>query len=340
MTVDPWYFLPTDERVRHLTELATDALTSWGGANEPPHLFLEGENAVFRAELLAHGDCAVRVHRANYHTADHLQSQVDWCRALHEDAVVNTPRTIDTNDGTSFIVATHPEIPEPRFVSVLTWEPGRPLTEEGATSAATFEVLGEMLGRIHVHGQRWPGRDRFVGIRWDADAFVGDDALLGPFWDTALLDDDDRNVMSTFRDEARLALDELGAGPDRFGIVHGDLLPQNLLTHDGELTLLDFDDCGHGWYVMEIATALMSASFGPDYTNRRDSLLQGYRRHLDISENELRLLPLLIALRTATYVGWVETHPFTPAAIHRGEAVARRGVAAVTAYLAGDGVPI
>ena len=113
MTVDPWYFKPAEERVPALSELAARALQAWGVKDVEPELFLEGENAVFRAEIGEHGMCAVRVHRAGYHTADHIQSQVDWCRALARDCVVKTAAIIDTEAGEPFVVEEHPEVPQP-----------------------------------------------------------------------------------------------------------------------------------------------------------------------------------------------------------------------------------
>ena len=157
MTYDPWYFLPTEERVGHLTDLAVLALDAWGGVERGPELFLEGENAVFRADLPGHGTCAVRVHRAAYHTGDHLRSQVAWCRALRRDQVVDTARIIDTLDGEPFVVRSHPSIPDERFVSVLTWEPGRSMLEEGAATTSTFErvkLISTVLAKMVSHDAR------------------------------------------------------------------------------------------------------------------------------------------------------------------------------------------
>jgi Ser/Thr protein kinase RdoA (MazF antagonist) len=340
MSIDPWYFQPTEDRVRALTALAVDALDEWGGVVAPPELFLEGENAVFRADLSAHGTCAVRVHRAGYHSAEHLDWQVRWCRALTDEGIVRTPRIFDTAEGHSYVVRSHPEIPEPRYVSVLSWEPGGSLKDIDAPGTQTFTTLGTLIGRLQLHGRTWTHRDDFVGIRWDLDAFLGDDPILGPFWDTPLLDDDDRRIMTTFRRTAIDALDRFGTGPERFGIVHGDMLPQNLLVHDGSITVLDFDDCGHGWYLMEIAAALLGVAHGPDFDASRDALLEGYRTSCELDPADLEMLPLLIALRIATYVGWVMTHPFTPAAQHRGEAITKRGVRAVAQYLDDAGIPV
>ena len=333
MNVDPWYLKPSDERVAALTAFAVEALTQWGVTNGEPELFLEGENAVFRAELADIGLCAVRVHRTDYHTADHLQSQVDWSRALARDGVVHTPDVIDTTAGESFVTVAHPDVPEPRFVSVLRWEPGEPLTAAGTATAATYHLLGQLMAGVHNHGRTWPGRATFTGLRWDAGSFVGDNANLGPFWNSRMLDADERTMMVEFRQLARRALDELGTDESRFGIVHGDFLPQNLLLRDDMITVLDFDDCGHGWYLMEIATALMGAAGLPDYSTYRDALITGYRTRHPISSDDLELLPLLLALRTATYVGWVETRAHTPAARERGAAIVRRGVTAVRRYL-------
>lgn len=44
----------------------------------------------------------------------------------------------------------------------------------------------------------------------------------------------------------------------RFGLIHADLRLANLLV-DGELTrIIDFDDCGFGWYLHDLASALSS----------------------------------------------------------------------------------
>jgi Ser/Thr protein kinase RdoA (MazF antagonist) len=332
MNVDPWYFKPSAERVPALTELARRALRAWGADDAQLELFLEGENAVFRTELDGFGLCAVRVHRADYHTPDHIQSQVDWCRALTRDGVVKTAEIFDTQAGESFVVEEHPEVPQPRFVTVLRWEPGSSLRDDTA-DADTFEQIGALMAQVHVHGQTWEGRGEFSGIGWDAEAFLGDEPILGPFWNTSLLDDDGRQVMSTFRDAARRALDEYGYAADRFGIVHGDFLPQNLLRHNGEVTVLDFDDCGHSWYLLELATALTFAWFDPNYEAFRDALVRGYRKYRDVADHDLALLPLFIAVRLASLVGWVESHSYTPAAQEQGTIVTWAGVEAARRYL-------
>jgi Ser/Thr protein kinase RdoA (MazF antagonist) len=46
-------------------------------------------------------------------------------------------------------------------------------------------------------------------------------------------------------------LDAFGRGADRFGLTHGDLMPDNVLLQDGVPHVIDFDDCGFGWYLYD-----------------------------------------------------------------------------------------
>ena len=52
--------------------------------------------------------------------------------------------------------------------------------------------------------------------------------------------------------QRRLA--EYGTGPDVFGLVHADLRLANLLVDgtgtNSKITVIDFDDCGFGWYLL------------------------------------------------------------------------------------------
>jgi Ser/Thr protein kinase RdoA (MazF antagonist) len=41
-----------------------------------------------------------------------------------------------------------------------------------------------------------------------------------------------------------------------FGLIHADLRLANLMVDDQGLTAIDFDDCGFGWWVYDLASAL------------------------------------------------------------------------------------
>ena len=60
------------------------------------------------------------------------------------------------------------------------------------------------------------------------------------------------------------------------GLIHADLHLGNALFQRGEVKLIDFDDCGTGPRLYELAVALWELRDRPDYPAYRDALLAGY----------------------------------------------------------------
>lgn len=329
-----FYRRPSGEQIAALTELARAALPAWGlQADSSIGLLAERENAVF---VVTAGDgegFVLRVHRAGYHSDAQLRSQVTWARSLQRDGIVHTADVIDTTDGEPFAVVFHPAVPEERQVSLLRWVEGTQLSELGGGAEQEFELIGELMAKLHWHAAGWEPPAGFDVLSWDADGLVGDEPEWGRFWEADGLDADDRAVMKSFREPARRELEKFGTSPDRFGLIHCDFLAENLLVEGNRITLLDFDDAGYGWHMFDIATALAMATLRDDFDDLRDAFVAGYRRYRHLSEGQLARLPLFLTLRAATYLGWVHSRSHTQFAKDMRGLILRVAVDRVCHYL-------
>ena len=74
---------------------------------------------------------------------------------------------------------------------------------------------------------------------------------------------------------------------DDVGLIHADLHLGNALFHRGGVKLIDFDDCGTGHRLYELAVALWELRDRPDYSAFRDALLTGYREHRELDATHL-----------------------------------------------------
>ena len=97
-------------------------------------------------------------------------------------------------------------------------------------------------------------------------------------------------------------------------MIHADFAPENLLVDADHVRLIDFDDAGFGWHLFEIATSLYFIMDEPFFDQARDALIEGYRRHRQLPDEQLELLPLFFLARGFTYVGWVHTRRETETA--------------------------
>ena len=174
--------------------------------------------------------------------------------ALRE-AGVPTPRARPGTDGDPLQVVTPPDDGPPLQVDVLAWIDGRSLAADGE-EREVHRLVGRTSALIQQHGRTWRPPPGFSRPTWDVDALIGPRALWGDYADLAVLTADQRRLMHRAADRVRRRLDAFGRAPDRFGLTHGDLMPDNVLVADGVPYVIDFDDGGYGWYLYDLATLL------------------------------------------------------------------------------------
>ena len=69
----------------------------------------------------------------------------------------------------------------------------------------------------------------------------------GRFWDNPALRPQEQGLLLKVRDCLREKLAHLRAEGDDFGLIHADLMRENLLCGPEGLVLIDFDDSGFGF---------------------------------------------------------------------------------------------
>ena len=105
--------------------------------------------------------------------------------------------------------------------------------------------------------------------------------------------------------------------------------------HTAPLQVIDFDDAGYGWHLFEIATSLYFIRRDSIYEQARQAVIEGYRKHRTLSESHAALLPMFLAARGTTYLGWVHTRAGEPAAAEMIPALIEFAAAAAEDYLNG-----
>ncbi len=125
----------------------------------------------------------------------------------------------------------------------------------------------------------------------------------------------------------------MAARPDRFGLAHCDLRLANLLLHGSEVKVIDFDDCGFGWYMYDAATPLSFYEHLPQAPGLIECWLEGYRSVSAVSMAEEEEIPTFVMLRRLLLVAWVGSHAETDLARSLGVSYTDQTVALCSAYL-------
>lgn len=315
-----FYQLPEQQQIERLNALVRAALPLWGMAVDAEISLLKyRENAVYAVDS-GGTRYALRVHRANYHSDAALRSELQWMDALNREGI-KTPDVIPAADGELFKVISVEGVPEPRQVDILGWVEGEALgsIEEGAsgdaeTTIANYRIVGELMARLHNQAQRWDKPAGFTRHAWDVEGLVGEHPLWGRFWELKALNDDQRALIERAREKVRVDLEVFGQGEDRYGLIHCDFLPENLLRSADGMRLIDFDDSGYGWHLFDIATSLFFIADDENFDAIFDAFITGYRSERALPASHEELMPLFFLIRGLVYLAWAHTRQETDTA--------------------------
>lgn len=281
-----------------MNDLVEKALTQWGFDGAAYELVAERENRVFRVD---HGGVtyALRLHRPGYCSEAELRSELQWMDAVGAGGLY-VPAPVLSRKGVFLHMI------DGVAVDVLSWLEGRPLGKTGVPlelddREAKFRAIGREMARLHEISDSWTPPEGFTRRHWDRDGLLGDAPAWGRFWDNPTLSSDDRALLLRFRTVATYDLTAREAGLD-YGLIHADLVRENVMVDGDKVQLIDFDDSGFGFRLFDIATTLLRNRTEADYEAMVSALLNGY---LSVRGLDLAALDLFIALRACTYVGWI-----------------------------------
>ncbi|MCX8957705.1 phosphotransferase enzyme family protein [Erwinia psidii] len=319
-----------------LLKLAQRALTCYPFAQQGKlSLLCRSENATFLLE--ADGKrYALRLHRGNYHQRADIESELHWLDALRETGIV-VPQAVP--DVTGETVLNLPlEDGSVRHAVLFHWIDGEMPTTD--VDPRAFQQLGHITARLHQHSKQWQKPLGFQRIIWDHHSMVSPQGHWGDWRDAPNLRLADRPLVEEVIARVDGELQRFGKDTSRYGLIHADLRLTNLLLHHGETRVIDFDDCGMGWYLHDLAAAVSFVEHHPRAADWVENWIKGYEQVSHISDEEMALVPTLLIQRRIQMLAWVGSHAQTEMAISLGPQWADHSVRLCRRYLEGVELPV
>jgi Ser/Thr protein kinase RdoA (MazF antagonist) len=251
---------------------------------------------------------ALRVHRLDYHPEGAIRSELAWIDALRADGVVTTPAVVPARDGERELRVPDPGgASRPRSVVMFEWLPGAPPDEDSLV--AGFAELGELTARLHQHARAWQQPSGFVRFSWGYDDAFGSIARWGRWQDAPGVDRGALPVLTRLDATLRDRLTAYGTGPERWGLIHADLRLANLLARPGSPTaVIDFDDCGFGWFGYDFGAAVSFVEDHPDVPAAMEQWVEGYRTVAPLPSEDEAELRTFVLFRRLLLLAWIGSH--------------------------------
>ena len=279
-------------------------------------------NTTFRVEAEAGCRYVLRINRPQVHTTRTIESEMAWLTALRRDTDLCVPEPVSSRDGSFVVVANDAAVPVPHACVLMRWLDGRFTNRRLAP--VHLRRVGILEARLHEHANRWMPPSGFLRPRVDTltdagkIASMAGSAAAGLHGDHPTKDDADRGLRLV---EALVSADaaavfaralelvwattrKLAETPDSFGLIHGDLHYENFLFHLGAVRAIDFDDCGWGFHLYDLAVTVWELEERPRYDDLRDALLASYAQHRPLPSDHSIHLQALFVLRRMQMLMW------------------------------------
>lgn len=255
------------------------------------------ENHTYRIDAPA-GPSVLRLHRPGYHTLAGIESELAWLQALARDTDLPVVRPLLGRDGRLV------QQMAGRHAVLFAFETGR---EPLAGSSGLFRTLGAFAAKAHLHVAAWQLPAGFSRPTWSAATMLDPEGLWGD-WRKAPGVPPVRSILDALSETLHRHLAAYGQSPDRFGLIHADMRLANLLVDGPCNVLLDFDDCGFGWFMYDLAAALSFIDMSDDVPVLQQAWLDGYAALRPLTAADTAIIPVMILLRRMVLLAWIGTH--------------------------------
>ena len=249
----------------------------------------------------------LRIHRHGYHTDNEIRSELAWSQALRREKVVETPGVIHGTDGYAIQTGRVHGLPETRRMVMFEFAEGvQPNEDDDLTGR--FTQLGEIAAKTHLHSMHWNKPTGFNRKAWSLDAILGPTPVWGRWENAPNVTPEIAATLNRLERTIRQRIGGFGVGHDRFGLIHADMRLANLLVDNDETTLIDFDDCGYGWYLYDFASAVSFIETHPELPSLERAWLRGYQTVHRINRDDIKEMETFIMLRRLALLAWIGSH--------------------------------
>ncbi len=301
-------------KLRRLRNLARVALAQYGIEQAELTFLSHVGNPVLRVDLpapLSSGSgtrFVLRIHDLEKRSPAMLRSELQWLTALRRDLDIVVPEPLLNTAGDLLTEVKSDDISGSRLIVMLHWVDGR--FRNSRLGPRDFAAVGTFMARLHKHAQSFQPPSGFTRPRLDWNWLFGPTAPLSSGRAQEFFSSQELDIIARTADFIGQQMRMMGEGAEVFGLIHSDLHQFNYLFHQREVRAIDFQDCGWGYYLFDMAPtfseALKRKNLTPEaWAVQRAAFFDGYQCVCALPSDYEEQLKTFEIVRMIDLVNWV-----------------------------------
>lgn len=243
---------------------------------------------------------SLRVCPAAPQTKDLLEDELLWLNYVAHHHQVRVPIPVQNRAGTFLTAVDHHSY----LACLYIWLPGQPAT--GAVTLGVLYELGRAMATLHRLARCFP----VPPARPFRPDFYYDSRLAQAHHTWLAIPHAARTAAQSAIVDAAIAfvLDaftRLGTNPAHFGLIHADIHLGNVILHDTQVAIIDFEQLGWGYYGYDLAVLYTQLVPTSATEHEWSQVLAGYQMIAPLPFSTADdFAPFLVAVHLA-FLDWV-----------------------------------
>ncbi len=254
----------------------------------------------------------LRLNRPGYHDKAELEDELIWIDHLKRETDLKIAGVIRGRDGNRIQTLYFPDSYQSCYSSLSAFLPGKTLRRvEGTELLHYMSCIGAITARLHNHTVAWEGSGNLKRFVWDYEALLGLNARWGHFNRMDTLPASQKKILGEAANLIKVRLQHYGKYKSNYGLIHSDLNINNILVAGESIAVLDFDDCGYGWFLYDLSSSVLEYFEDSQAASLRDVIhawLAGYQKYRKLDRADYKEIDTFILLRKIVRIGWIATH--------------------------------
>ncbi len=264
----PDFFDSTNElQIESFTKCAREMLADYG-LNEVEVKCINYEfNATFSVVTSTGDKYALRLNVNSTRTQENMHGEIEFVDFMARVPGLKVPRPVANSKDSYISSIHHAESGKDIFGILYTWLEGEEIGDEPTLDQLI--KVGAAMATMHQNSRRFELSEAaqlptFNDWLWGTEGFLLSDKSLLTSQEFIAI----KSAVEIIEADTR---DLFAANPIQ--VIHGDFHGWNLMWHEGELFIFDFDDCGYGIPHQDLAVML----YYLDTPEQNAAVLEGYK---------------------------------------------------------------
>ena len=299
-------------QLKKLEDPVKDSLNLWDiPKGSEAKLLNVSENFIYLVKGTYDFKAILRVHRENYNSEHAIESELKWKDALKESGVILSPSHYLGKNGKAVQQLILQNQLNPINMVLFEYIDGQQPDESGDLREY-FKILGEYAARMHVHSINWELAEKMSRHSWDVNSIFGLGAKWGNWRDAPQVTSKVEEILEQVENLVKKRLEIFGKNCNRFGLIHSDMRIANLIVDHQRTWIIDFDDCGFGWYLYDFAASISFMENDPRIPELKQCWLEGYTKVRALETVEIEEIDTMVMLRRLALLAWIGSHIEAP----------------------------